>query len=73
MRNSDLGEIMRAREKEAARVSELTEKIAQALHALSSAVERLNKAVTRLDAKADVLARRVGQVDSMTESQTPSA
>lgn len=63
MPDSELDDIMREREIEAARARDLGEKIGQALDMLSGAVERLDKTVTSLNAKIDALALRAGQID----------
>lgn len=69
--NSELGRMMRARREEAARISELTEKVSRGLDMLSEAVERLNKELTSLDAKATKLARLTGQIETKPRNGMP--
>lgn len=69
--NSELGEMMRARKDETARISELTEKAARGLDMLSGSVEQLDKALTSLNAKADKLARLTGQIETKPRNVIP--
>jgi DNA-binding transcriptional regulator YhcF (GntR family) len=69
--NGELGEIMRARKEEAARVSELSEKVSRGLDMLTEAADRLNKALASLNAKAAELARLTGQIETKPRNGMP--